>query len=249
MKRLSLEPAYILHRREYRETSVLLELWTKQHGRFAVVAKGVRQAKSQISGLAQPFIPLLVTCAGKGELLGLAQLEANGSACTLQGEYLFAGFYLNELLVYLLQKWDPHPRLFETYEQALRGLELQQDLEPVLRSFEKTLLSELGYGLLPHTIQSAEAIFKAHPYYRFVTDHGFVPATASESQDLASRLQHHVFSAQTLIAMTGEAWGVPEVLSEAKRLTRIVLAPLLGARPIYSRRLFLQLDEGVTHES
>jgi DNA repair protein RecO (recombination protein O) len=248
MKRISLEPAYILHRRHYRETSVLLEVWSKQQGRLTVIAKGVRQAKSPLSGLAQPFIPLLVTCAGRGELLALSQLEINGMARILQGDYLFAGLYLNELLTCLLQKWDPHPQLFDSYEIALQGLELQRDLEPVLRSFEKSLLTELGYGVLPHDLKLAEHAFCAHSFYRFMTDQGFIKATASEVQDAASRLQHHVFSAQTLIAISREDWALPGVLAEAKRLTRIVLAPLLGARPIYSRRLFLQLEKEVNDE-
>src|SRR3990167_3982988 len=106
MRRISFQSAYVLHRRSYRETSFLVELFTLDHGRVTVAAKGARKAKSSTQGLLQPFTPLMVSWSGKGELMTLVQADAHGEVRGLKGDALFAGFYLNELLTALLQKWD-----------------------------------------------------------------------------------------------------------------------------------------------
>ena len=122
MKRVLLQPAYVLHRRAYRETSFLVELFALEYGRLTVIARGARKTKSAIQGLLQPFIPLLVSWSGKTELLTLTHVEANGAIKFLRGECLFAGFYLNELLMCLLQKWDSHHQLYTVYENTLCGI-------------------------------------------------------------------------------------------------------------------------------
>src|SRR5579864_5526181 len=110
MKRIDLQPACVLHRRPYRETSFLVDLFTPDYGRLTAVAKGARKIKSGIQGLLQPFLPLVVSWTGKGELMTLThtELAPQQTPCQLRGDCLFAGFYLNELLVCLLQKWDAH---------------------------------------------------------------------------------------------------------------------------------------------
>ncbi len=237
MKRVLLQPAYLLHRRAYRESSFLVELLTPEHGRMTAIAKGVRKAHSNMQGLLQPFVPLLVSWAGKGELMSLSQVEANGAAKHLRGECLFAGFYLNELLMCLLQKWDPHPHLFVAYEQTVAALQMPVLEQKTLRSFEKYLLEELGYGVLPKTENSLHNSFSQDKYYRFIPEHGFV---VSDLGDL-SQAKSTIFSGKSLLAIANEDWQSEEALQDAKRLTRLVLAPLLGTRPIYSRRLFLPL--------
>jgi len=244
MKRVLLQPAYVLHRRAYRENSFLVDLFTPEYGRLTVVARGARKARSMTQGLLQPFVPLLVSWAGNGELMTLTQLEGNGAAHYLHGECLFAGLYLNELLMCLLQKWDAHPGLYAAYAkgiEALQGPILQQK---ILRSFEKYLLEELGYGQLPKNDISLHNTFSKDKYYRFIPEHGFVLSElGAEAQAKAT-----IFSGKSLIAMAKEDWQSNETLQEAKRLTRLVLTPLLGTRPIHSRRLFLQLEEGSKHE-
>lgn len=236
MKRVLLEQAYVLHRRSYRETSFLVELFTKEHGRLTVVAKGVRKLRSPTQGLLQPFIPLLVSWSGKGELMALSQVEINGEVNSLQGECLFAGFYLNELLMCLLQKWDAHPGLYARYEKTislLQGAILEQRM---LRSFEKYLLEELGYGLLPKTDLLLHRTIVADKYYQFIPEQGFVLSEESEQK-------HYLFLGKSLLAMAKEEWLDEESLQDAKRLIRLVLTPLLGQRPIYSRRLFIKGSE------
>lgn len=237
MKRVLLQPAYVLHRRAYRETSYLVELFTPDHGRVAVVARGVNKPHSATQGLLQPFIPLLVSFAGKGELQSLSQVEANGSMQHLHGDCLFAGFYLNELLMCLLQKWDAHAGLYTIYEKTLMALQSETLEQKTLRTFEKTLLEELGYGFLPKSEVSLHNTFLPEKFYRFIPEHGFV---VCDDNMVATAPAHtgNIFSGKSLIAIAREDWQQAESLSDAKRLTRFILAPLLGSRPIYSRLLF-----------
>jgi DNA repair protein RecO (recombination protein O) len=242
MKRILLQPAYVLHRRIYRETSYLVELFTPLHGRLTVVARGVRKPRSSTQGLLQPFVPLLVSWAGKGELMTLTHVEANGVMKHLYGECLFAGFYLNELMMCLLQKCDAHAGLYKAYDNAISALQTDRLEQKTLRVFEKYLLEELGYGLLPKSDVSLHNTFSPDKYYRFIPEHGFV--ICNEAMDAAhSTNAGNIFSGKNLIAIAKEDWQNEDCLFDAKRLTRFVLAPLLGARPIYSRRLFMQLEE------
>lgn len=246
MKRVLLQPAYVLHRRSYRENSFLVELLTPEHGRLTVVARGVRKARSDSPGLLQPFVPLLVSFAGKGELMALSHVEAKGVMKHLQGECLFAGFYLNELLMSLLQKWDAHPGLYAAYENAVAALSSDTLEQRVLRSFEKVLLEELGYGLLPKSAISLHNTFSPEQFYQFIPEQGFIVCEAG--LNVSSATQGNVFSGKSLIAIAQDDWQDETCLQDAKRLIRFVLAPLLGAKPIHSRRLFMPLDERNQHE-
>ena len=232
MKRTELQPAYVLHRRPYRETSCLLELLTPDHGRISVIARGVRKPRSSTQGLLQAFTPLLISWSGKGELMTMTNIEANGTAAQLRGNCLFAGLYLNELLMCLLQKWDAHPAIYKLYEKTLAALQSDTLEEKVLRTFEKGLLEELGYGLLPKQGVSLDRTFLPDKFYRFTQEQGFV-LNEMEDSSLSS-----IFSGKSLLAIAKEEWEVPGALRDAKRLMRFVLAPLLGTREINSRKLF-----------
>lgn len=238
MKQILLQPAYVLHRRPYRETSYLIDLFTREHGRMTVVARGVRKAKSSSQGLLQPFVSLMVSWTGKGELMTLSHVEPYGEVIQLRGDSLFAGFYLNELLMGLLEKWDAHPALYDRYACAVA--QLQTGLEQQhLRSFEKFLLEELGYGLLPAAPAALEAMFVPERYYRFVPEHGFVLSELGDQ----SQAKSNIFSGKHLIAIAKEDWQGEEVIQDAKRLMRLVLVPLLGRRQIHSRKLFAKAGE------
>jgi DNA repair protein RecO (recombination protein O) len=229
MKRVLLQPAYVLHRRPYRETSFIVEMFTADYGRVSVLAKGVRKAKSATLGLLQPFVPLLISFAGQTELMTLTAVEAREELRSLYGESLFAGFYLNELLVNLLHRWDTHPKLFLCYTDTLRNLHLSLQ-QKTLRAFEKCLLEELGYGVLARTDS-----FSPEKYYRFIPEQGFVVSEIGiESVQ--------TFSGKSLLAIAQENWSDEKVLQEAKRLMRSLLLPLLGAKQLYSRQLFVVPD-------
>ncbi|EKD70219.1 MAG: DNA repair protein RecO [uncultured bacterium] len=239
MKRVMLQPAYVLHRRPYRESSFLIELFTLEYGRLTGIAKGARQQKSSILGLLQPFTPLQISWVGKAELMTITQVELNGEVARLQGDCLFAGFYLNELLITLLEKWDPHIKLFSVYADTIAHLAGVRLEEKILRSFEKFLLEDLGYGLLPKTDISLHNKLSPEKYYRLVPEQGWVESELGD--DVQTKF--NIFSGKTLLAIAKEDWSELETLQDAKRLTRIALAPLLGKRPIYSRQLFLRLNE------
>lgn len=221
---IELAEAFILHRRYYRETSLIVELFTKDYGRVAAVARGTRKAGSHTAGLLQPFTPLLVSWYGKGELMTLTHVEANGFLGALLGKNLRCGFYLNELIIRFLAKQDAHAQLFEIYKQAI--IELQRAAnavdEKILRLFEKQLLVEIGYGL------PTEAVFNADASYAFDVSRGFVLANAGQQ----------CFSGKMLNALLSEDFEDSCLLQEIKRVMRLVFSSLLGGRPLQSRKLF-----------
>lgn len=234
MMRVSLQPAFVLHHRPYRETSVILELFTQEHGRISAVAKGVRQAKSKWRSLLQPFVPVLVSWQGRGDLVSLVQAEPNGASIRLLGECLLSGLYLNEILMRLLQKHDPYVELYAIYQATL--LELQQAplAHKTLRLFEKNLLEQIGYGLpLGQGVEPINPLAN----YRFHPEHGF-ELCAIQQEGAA------IFSGESLLAIAAEELNNESVLRDAKRLMRLALLPLLGQKTLHSRRLF----EGVKTE-
>ena len=240
MKRILLQPAYVLHRRAYRESSFFVELFTKEHGRMTVIAKGVRKKKSPLQGLLQPFIPLLVSWVGKSELMILTQAETYGAITQLKGTCLYAGLYLNELLMGLLQKWDAQIKLYALYEETL--FQLQKDIleQKTLRIFEKKLLEELGYGVLSKTDFSLQQTFLSDQYYQFIPGEGFILSKAH------GKGRSNLFSGKSLLNIAKENWQDETSLQDAKRLMRLIFFSLLGGRLLHSRRLFQQLNAGET---
>lgn len=237
---IALQPAFVLHRRPYRETSLIVDLFTPDHGRIAAVARGIRKIRSRSAAFLQPFMPLLVSWYGRGELLTLSQVEANGFLRALTGKNLRCGFYLNELLMRLLPKHDPHARLFTVYQQTLEALQRAAcadnaevvAAEKALRLFEKNLLVEIGYGLP----LKKERYFENEACYRFHVEQGFLPCSALEKK--SDILGHSgVFSGKALNALLSENFEDGRDLQELKRLMRFILTSLLG-RPLESRSLF-----------
>lgn len=227
--RVNLQPAFILHRQPYRDTSLLVEAWTPVYGRIGLVARGVRTARSRLRGVLHPFIPLLLSWAGKGELLSLRAAEEAGVPMPLPSERLFSGFYVNELMLRLLKRHDPHPYLFAAYQQVLAALAHEPVQEAALRIFEKRLLSEIGYGLrLENEVLTGEPI-SCENNYCYVLDRG--PCIGAADQGGI-----HV-SGRSLLALQGEALEDSQVLRDAKRLTRAAIAMQLQGRPLKTREL------------
>lgn len=225
--RVELQPGWLLALRPYRETSALLEVLTPDHGRVGLVARGARGAKSKLRGLLQPFAPLLLSWTESGELGSLTGIESAGAPILLSGEAVFYGWYVNELLLRLLQRHDAHPELLEDYASTLPKLAGTQ-AEPALRSFELRLLAELGYGFdLPDTLQ-------AEAYYRIDTDGGLAPAWAGERAAVSGR---------ALIALRDEALDMADAatLREARTLLRRALQRQLGERELETPKLLRAL--------
>lgn len=151
--RVEQQPGFVLHARAWRETSLLLEVLSRDFGRVGLVARGVRSARSRTPRAAlQPLLPLNVGWSGQGELATLTAAEAAGMPLSLRGEAVLCGMYLNELVVRLLPRNDPHPGVFSAYMETLGRLATEDAYAWQLRRFERDLLADLGYGLaLEHT--------------------------------------------------------------------------------------------------
>jgi DNA repair protein RecO (recombination protein O) len=230
--RVTLQSAFILHHRPFRETSVLLDVFAEEHGLVSLIAKGVRTNRSKLKALLQPFVPLLVSWQGKSELMNLTSAEARTGPFQLRGDCLLSGFYINELLVRLLQKQDPHPQLFLNYQSTLSSLTKLPVDQSILRIFEKKLLDEIGYGLRWHEDFLTEMPLIPDKYYQYCPGDGF-----KETQNPQG------FKGESLLAIANESLITRECLQDAKKLMRLIIAGLLGQSRLQSRELFHHLTE------
>lgn len=247
--RISLQQAFVLHHRPYRETSLIVELLTQEHGRISAIARGARAPRSRIKALLQPFVPILTSWQGKSELMTLGTVEPKGAPLQLRGECLLSALYLNELLIRVLHKQDPCPELYTIYYETLLELQTKKEgengswvLQKTLRLFEKKLLDELGYGLQLQYDMTDGKPFIAEKEYRYYPEQGFelyqeMPhAHFKESRDL-------VFSGKSLLALATENLDDTDSLRDAKRLMRLAMSPLLGSQPLQSRKLFIEVEK------
>ena len=240
--RVNLQPAYLLHRRPYRDSSQLLELFTAEHGRLSLVAKGVhRKARGGTTGaVLQPFVPLLVSFSGRGELKTLTHAEVAGSPRRLTGATLFSGFYLNELMVRLLHRHDPHPPLFASYGDTLTALGQGDSADSVLRRFELDLLQELGYSFALDAEADTGECLDRDGWYRLEPERGLVACVGGVAE-----VQRY-YGGDLLAMASGDFSG--SAARTAKRLLRHALAAQLGDTPLRSRALFRQFSAGVNSE-
>ena len=228
--RVELAYGFLLHRRLYRETSVLAEIFTLNHGRIGGVARGARRARSAFRQSLQAFRPLLFSWQGRNELMTLTAAEPAHPVKGLFGAHAISGFYANEILLRLLPRNDPHFSLFTAYETLLTALRSQCDMELSLRRFEKQLLDALGYGLvLTHDSQERPIVPESR--YLYVIETGPVPLKEGDGTT------DKTISGATLLGLSsGHLNG--EALQEAKRLMRRVLTYYIGDKPLVSRELF-----------
>lgn len=222
------QAVYVLHTRDYRETSLLINLFSRDHGRIDAVLNGGKSKKWR--GIAREFSPLLAQWGGRGDLKTLSQLEQAGLPHALVGDALLSGLYVNELLQRLLPVNEPHPELFDFYCVCMDGLAFNQNIEVALRQFEWALLESLGYQI-DCFFDAFHAPIEAEGQYSFHFQQGFV----------ASGVDDRVrFSGSHLLALARGDLAQAEVRRAAKVLIREALAPLLGDKPLRSRALFLR---------
>jgi DNA repair protein RecO (recombination protein O) len=233
--RIHQQPAYVLHHRDYSETSLLLEVFTAHHGRIGLIAKGARRASSRLRGILKPFQRLLIGWSGKGELAVLTGAEQDGPDTVLVAQTLYCGFYMNEVLLRLLHRHDPHDALFEAYQDALQRLHGDTANEAVLRIFEMRLLRELGYGLVLDRDIADNTPIEAQAIYDYTIDRGprrlLHPELNRPTEGIRIR-------GATLLALMHESLCEPPALRDAKALMRAALARHLGDQPLHSRKLF-----------
>lgn len=230
---IDLEPAWVLHHRPFRDSSEIIELFTRGYGRVAAVARGVRRRGRRRPSL-EPFSPLLVSCRGRGELQTLTGVEARGPAMRASGQRLLSMFYLNELLLRLLQKHDPHPETFADYERSLAELGAGKSEAVVLRVFEKRLLQAMGYGLTLIADTDGQPL-EPDAVYRYVPEVG--PERVTGIGDDPSLVR-----GASLLALAAEDLGDGQpgeetMLRELRRLLQRTLDLYLGGRPLKSREV------------
>ena len=227
------QPAFILHSYPFRETSLLVEIFTRYFGRLALVARGARRPKSALRGVLLAFQPLLLSWSGKSELRTLQRAEWQGRPHQLGGMALLCGFYLNELLLKLLPRDDPHERLFAYYQETLLALGAQKNLAAVLRRFEIRLLKELGYALTLERDMETGAAVKPDHHYRYVIEQG--PVLADGAQDELR------FLGKTLLNMALDDYSDPLTLQQSKALMRLLINHYLGNQILHTRQLLKDL--------
>ncbi len=234
-ERVELQPAYVLHHRPYRNTSRLLEVFSQDHGRFGMVARGVSSHRSRLQGRLQPFRPLLLSWYSRGELATMTGAEPDGVPLMFSGAILMSGFYLNELLLRLTGRHVSYSRLFQVYHQTLNLLGETRVNQEALRIFECHLLEELGYGMiLDQDVETGQPI-QPDAYYCYHIERGPVKLLAGQDCDLR-------IAGSSLMALAGGVLHSDQSLKDARRLMRTVLTFYLGDKPLHSRELFLSLE-------
>lgn len=228
------QPAFVLHAYPYSETSLIVDVFSRDHGRVALLARGARRPRSLLRGVLLAFQPLEMGWAGRGEVQTLLKAEWQGGQPLLAGKSLFLGYYLNELLMHLLPREDAHAHLFSVYAATLQRFALGTQ-ESDLRNFERALLQELGYGLMLETDAGGIAI-DGNAHYAYEIERGPVRLPGPGSSALAVR-------GRTLLDLAREDFSDPRSLAEAKQLMRTLIGHYTGGKNLASRRIFRELNE------
>ena len=254
-----LSPAYVLHSRKHQDSSLIVELLTRDEGRISAVVRGARNKRGRQAGIWQPFMPLLVSSFGRGELRTVKHAEFLQTAFHLTGDNLLLGLYVNELLVRVLGKFEAVPEVFGEYQTLLNELatidgvpgELANSASTVaergpryrnqgaLRAFELQLLAELGYGISFTAEAGGGAAVVSGQRYRFVAEEGFYPlGPGNDSADTGYPGEH-------LLAIEARQFDSDAVDHSAKYIIRLAFAGLLGGKPLKSRELFKPIAYGL----
>lgn len=248
---------YVLHSYPYRETSLILQVWTEKHGRFALVAKGARRPRSASRGVLVPFQPLAFTWFGRGEVKTLKSAEPAGAALPLAGTSLLSAFYLNELLLKLTHRDDPHELLWSAYDEAVTALRDRsrratgvpglvaaepgvgeaRAIEPVLRRFELAMLRELGFAVELARDAVTGAPIDAGRDYWYVVERGPVPAEGASERADAVKL-----SGLTLVHLERGEFDDPRTAGEAKSLMRRLIHHCLNGQELSTRAIVRSLQ-------
>lgn len=253
--RVHQQAAFVLLNRPYSETSWITEIFSRQHGRLALIAKGARRLKSPLTGVLLPFQPLLLSWTGKGEVptLTAAEIQAqeiNLFDCELRGDALVCGFYCNELITYLLHRHDPHPNLFDQYREIILSLyqlgsaQSETQLGTILRQFEQVMIRESGYAVDFQLEANGKSKIEPRLHYQFLPGQGFSQCSKEQSNAVAGHI---------VLALTPASKSTPETLSAedlslSKHLMRAILRQTLGYKNINSRELFFPRSKHASFE-
>jgi DNA repair protein RecO (recombination protein O) len=234
-RRVQNQPAWLLHHRPFRDTSRILDVVTREHGRIALIARGARTSRSRLRGILRPFLPLNMSWFIRSDLGTLTDAEMGGTPLQLTGDALMSGYYVNELLLKLMHRHDPQPEIFDAYATTIKSLATESSVAPVLRQFEMELLRLSGYALnLEHDCESLEPL-QAERYYEYRAEQGPAPVDA--------RSGTMVFSGRQLDAIRCQNFSDTDTLQCASRLLRQVIAHRLDGKELSSRRVYRELKK------
>ena len=232
------QAVYVLHTYPFKETSLVVEIFSQQFGRIAAVAKGARRPHSAMRGMLQSFQMLSGAWSGKNELKTLHSLDWNAGLTLIKGEALMCGFYMNELLLRLLPREDAHECLFEYYANALQTLSNGADLATTLRRFELKLLQEMGYAV-PLLQDENDVAIEADKTYRYEAEFG---ACELKGSNISMRKNGVQLSGKTMLDMARDDYADSATQSQSKQLMRYLLAYYLGDKPLHTRQLLIDLQ-------
>lgn len=227
------EAAFILHHRPFRDTSQILDVLSREHGKLALVARGSRGPKSRLRGILRPFMPLAMSWVQRSDLGTLTGAELHGAPLRLSGDALLSGYYVNELLLHFLHRHDPQPAIFDIYASAIKALAGTDEVAPCLRQFEIELLRLLGYALNLDFDANSHEPLQAESCYEYRFEQGPVQVARAEGP--------LVFNGELLTAVAERRFSDPDVLRAANRLLREVIGFHLGGKELKSRKVLVDL--------
>jgi DNA repair protein RecO (recombination protein O) len=238
-RRAELEPGFVLHAYPYKETSLIVEVFTRRYGRVGLLARGARRPRSAMRGVLLAFHPLRLTWSASAELGTLMAVEWGGGQKSLAGVGLMCGFYINELLLRLLPRDDAHEALFDAYSAALARLaegSAQTTVQSaILRGFERRMLAELGYAPVLDREAEHGAAIEPDKRYAYEAERGPVETRRQDGES--------VFSGRTLLDMAADDYDNARTREEARRLMRALIADRLGGQALHTRAVLSELQD------
>lgn len=240
-RRADHEAGFVLHTHPYKETSLIVEAFTKRYGRVALLARGARRPRSAMRGVLLAFHPLRLSWSASGELGTLVAAEWAAGLRSLEGLGLMCGFYLNELLLRLLPREDPHEGLFDAYAGSLARLSARAPHAVVLRTFERRMLAELGYAPVLERDAATGLAIEPERRYAYEPDRGPVAVTGREGRLGAGA--EVVVSGRTLLDLARDEYERAETRDEARALLRALIAHRLGGQTLHTRTVLMELQE------
>ena len=235
-RRVEHEPAFVLHSYPYKETSLIVEAFSRRQGRTALLAKGARRPRSVLRGVLHAFQPLRLSWTGSGELNTLVSAEWQGGMPFLRGAGLMCGFYVNELVLRLLPRDDAHENLFDAYADSLARLGEGAPTAAVLRRFEKHLLTGLGYAMLLDRDAASGAPIDPAMHYLYDPERGPLPVSGVPSGEMVVR-------GSTLLGIDGEDFSSAETLHQARALMRALIGQRLHGQTLHTRNVLMELQD------
>ena len=235
-QRVQQQPAFILHHRPFRDSSQILDIVTRDHGKIALVARGSRGSKSRLAGVLRPFLPLSVSWVARSDLGTLTGAEAAGAPAGMRGDAILSAFYVNELLLNFLHRHDPQPEIYGIYEEVITSLGSTSNVAQCLRSFELEFLSLLGYAVNFAHESGTQRDLDPKQHYDYRMEQGLVPVGRSDGP--------LVFPGALLSSIQAQKFDNSEVLRAAGRLLRAVIAHHLGGKELKSRKVLMELHRG-----